>query len=52
MNELIECKIYTLAELKEVLKISKRQWEERKEEVLEYMKVFFDYEITLKGRSY
>lgn len=27
-------------------------WEERKEELLEHMKIFFDYEITLKGRSY
>ena len=35
---------YTLQELKEKLKISKRQWEERKEEVLEYMKLFFDYD--------
>lgn len=48
----IECKTYTLTDLKKVLKISKRQWEERKEEVLKYMKFFFDYEITLKGRSY
>lgn len=27
-------------------------WEERKEELLEYMKMYFNYEITLKGRSY
>lgn len=52
MKKLIECKIYSLTELKKILKISKRQWEERKEEVLDYMKIFFDYEITLKGRSY
>jgi hypothetical protein len=49
---MIELKSYTLAELKSVLHISKRQWEERKEELLEYMKLFFDYEISLKGRSY
>lgn len=49
---MIECKTYSLTELKNVLKISKRQWEERKEELLEHMKLFFDYEITLKGRSY
>lgn len=49
---MIECKTYSLSELKSVLKISKRQWDERKEELLEYMKLFFDYEITLKGRSY
>ena len=49
---MIECRVYSLTEIKQVLKISKRQWEERKEEVLEHMKLFFDYEITLKGRSY
>lgn len=44
---------YTLQELKEKLKISKRQWEERKEEVLEYMKLFFDYDIVIKdGKGY
>ena len=49
---MIECKTYNLTEFKNVLKIPKRQWEERKEELLEYLKLFFDYEITLKGRSY
>lgn len=49
---MIECKTYTLTELKTALHISKRAWEERKQEVLEWMKLFFDYEITLKGRSY
>lgn len=48
----IECKEYNLTELKSALKISKRQWEERKEEILEYLKLFFDYEITIKGRNY
>lgn len=49
---MIECRTYTLTELKDILHISKRAWEERKSEVLEWMKLFFDYEITLKGRSY
>lgn len=48
----IECKTYNLADLKKTLQISKRQWEERKEEVLQHMKFFFNYEITFKGRSY
>lgn len=49
---MIECKTYNLTELKKVLNITKWQWEERKEELLEYMKLYFDYEIILKGRSY
>lgn len=48
----IECKSYNLTELKIALKISKRQWEDRKEELLEYLKLFFDYEITMNGRGY
>ena len=48
----LECKNYNLTELKAALKITKRQWEERKEELLEYLKLFFDYEITLSGRGY
>ena len=49
---MIECRAYTLTELKNTLNISKRQWDERKDEVLEHMKFFFDYEIKLKGRTY
>lgn len=49
---MIELKTYTLEELKSILHISKRVWEERKQEVLDWMKMFFNYEITLKGRSY
>lgn len=49
---MIECKIYNLEQLKSTLHISKRVWEERKEELLEWMKFYFDYEITLKGRTY
>lgn len=49
---MIECKLYNLTELKAVLKIPKRHWEERRQELLEYLKLFFDYEITLKGRGY
>lgn len=48
----IECKNYSLTEFKKALKITKWQWEERKEELLEYLKLFFDYEITMNGRGY
>ena len=49
---MIELKSYTLNELKTTLNISKRQWDERKSELLEYFKLFFDYEIQMQGRSY
>lgn len=49
---MIECKTYTLIELKTILKISKRQWEERRDELLEWFKMFFDYEVIFKGHSY
>lgn len=48
---MIECKKYSLTELKDILKISKRAWETRKEEVLDYLKMFFNYEIEYKGRN-
>lgn len=51
-EKMIELKEYSLTELKEVLGISKRQWEERKEELLNYLKFFFDYELKPKGRGY
>lgn len=47
---MIELKTYSTEELKEVLNISKRQWDERREETLEHMKFFFDYEIVHEGR--
>lgn len=49
---MIECKTYTLTEFKKILNITKWQWEERKEELFEWLKVFFDYDIKPKGRSY
>lgn len=49
---MIECKEYSLTELKKVLNITKWQWEERKEDLLLYLKLFFDYEIVIRGRSY
>lgn len=49
---MIECKVYNLAELKYALHISKRQWEERKEELLDWLKLYFDYEIQTKGHTY
>lgn len=53
VEKMLECKTYNLTELKEILHISKRAWTERKEELLEYFKLFFDYEISIsKGGSY
>lgn len=49
---MIECRKYTLAEFKEILHITKWQWEEKKEDLLEYLKLFFNYEITRVGRGY
>lgn len=49
---LIECKTYNLEEFKKIFKISKRRWEESKEEVLKYISYFCDYTITMKGRAY
>lgn len=49
---MIECKKYTLTELKKILHISRRQWEERKEDVLEHLKLYFDYEITPISKGY
>lgn len=48
----IECKEYNLTEFKSILNIPKRQWETRKEELLDYLKLFFDYEITTKHKGY
>lgn len=43
--------IYTTEQLKKELSITKRSWDTRREELLEYFKLFFDYEIINKGRS-
>ena len=47
---MLELKKYNLTELKQALGISKRMWEDRKEELLEYMYKFFDYEMSKEGR--
>lgn len=49
---MLELREYSLSELKKKLHISERQWNERKAAVLEYLKLFFDYEIQMRGRSY
>lgn len=49
---MIECKTYTLAEFKKILSITKWQWEERKDDLLDWLKIFFNYEIVPNGRSY
>lgn len=40
---------YSTSELKKALSISKNMWEKYKDDILEYMKSFFDYEIYSKG---
>lgn len=50
--KLIECKIYTLSEFKDCLGITKHMWETRKDEVLDWLKLYFDYEIISQGRGY
>ena len=47
----IELKKYSTEELKQVLKISKRAWETRKEEVIEYIGYYFDFEVNREGSS-
>ena len=47
----MQVKTYTLAELKIELGITQYAWENRREELLEYFKKFFDYEITMQGKK-
>ena len=49
---MIELKMYSLPELRKVLNIPEKQWERRKQELLEYLKLFFDYDYSYKGRVY
>lgn len=49
---MIELKTYSLLELRKALKIPEKQWERRKDDLLEYFKLFFDYSYSFKGRSY
>lgn len=42
--------IYTTAQLKEHLNISRNDWERRKEDVLDWMKDFFDYDVYQEKR--
>lgn len=49
---MIECKEYTLSQFKNILKITERQWKYRHDELLDYLKLFFDYDITTSGRGY
>lgn len=46
---MLELKKYSTEEIKKALGISKRQWDERRIELLEYWKFFFDYEIINEG---
>lgn len=47
---MLEPGIYSVTELKKILNISERAWRERKEEVLEHLKCYFDYELRKEGR--
>ena len=49
---MIELKTYSLLELRKALKIPEKQWERRRDDLLEYFKLFFDYSYSFKGRSY
>lgn len=52
MQTILECKTYTLTQIKDALGISKRTWENRREEVLEHLKLYFDYEMVKVNRGY
>ena len=43
--------VYNITALKKILGISERAWRERKEDILEHFKNFFDYEIRKEGRN-
>lgn len=47
---MLENKRYSLKEFKELLGITKHCWETRKEELLEHLKIYFDYTIVKEGR--
>lgn len=49
---MIECKLYTLSELRNALNIPVRQWERRRDDLLEYFKLFFDYDYIFEGHAY
>lgn len=49
---MIELKTYSLTELRKTLSISQKQWNSRKNELLEHLKTYFDYEIVKEGRCY
>lgn len=46
-----ENKIYSTEELKKELNIPLKQWNTRREELLNYFHLFFNYEIIVEGRS-
>lgn len=49
---MITLKKYTLDELKQELGISKWQWDQRKNDLLEHLKIYFDYDIIKQGKGY
>ena len=44
-------KEYSSTEFKAILKIGRKAWETKREEILEYLYNFFDYEVITKGRG-
>lgn len=49
---MIECKVYTLTEFHKVLGFSMRHWKAHKEDFLEYLKDYFNYELLKVGRTW
>lgn len=48
---MLETKIYTTKELLNTLNISITSWKRRREEYLEWFKIFFDYDIMIQGEK-
>ena len=48
---MIELKEYSTEELKKILNLPTRAWKENKEEVLEYISYYFDYDVVKRGRK-
>lgn len=48
---MLECKTYNLSEFKTETGITRRVWETRREEILQHLSLFMDYEIKGYGKS-
>ena len=43
--------MFSTAEVQKMLKISRDTWKKRYDDILEYLSLYWDYEIITKGRS-